>query len=227
MAQKKNQVISVDGQEISIKRFNERDYISLSDMAGDKGGIDRIQNWMSNKDTIEFLTTWEQIHNPDYNVVQMHKITEVAGLNRFLMSPQQWVGATGAIGIISKRGRYGGVFGHKNIAYHFGMWLSPRFSLLVIKEFDHLKEQEYNQKKFTWDYQRFLTKVNYRLHTSTIRDKILPQLQTPKDTEWLVYAEEADLLNMALFGMTAKQCVLLTLNWIKREISGIMLKSCN
>lgn len=195
----------VEGREIKITEIDDRDYISLSDMAREEGGINRIQNWMRNRDTIEFLAAWEEIHNPDFNVVQMHNITQEAGLNRFLMSPQQWKEETNAIGILSKRGRYGGVFAHKDIAYHFAMWLAPRFSLLVIKEFERLKEEEYSQRKMAWNYQRFLSKVNYKIHTETIRDHIIPALNAPKSREWIVYANEADLLNMAVFGQTAKQ----------------------
>ena len=206
MAKKKsNQIIKVEGRDITITTIDDRDYISLSDMAREDGGNDRIKNWMRNRDTIDFLASWEEIHNPDFNAVQMHRITEDVGRNRFLMSPKQWVEETNAIGMVSKAGRYGGVYGHKDIAYHFAMWLSPKFSLLVIKEFDRLKSEEYSRQQLEWDFQRFLTKVNYRLHTDTIRDHILPKLQTPKNREWLVYADEADLLNMAAFGMTAKQ----------------------
>lgn len=197
--------LSVDGIEIHLQTIDDRDYLSLSDMAKEEGGIERIRNWMRNRDTIEFLATWEQIHNPDFNVVQMHQITEEIGLNRFLMSPQKWSDGTGAIGLISKRGRYGGVYAHKDIAYHFAMWLSPRFSLLMITEFDRLKAEESDRKQLQWSYQRFLSKVNYRLHTDSIRDHLIPKLQAAKPGKWLIYADEADLLNKAVFGLTAKE----------------------
>lgn len=206
MSKKKNQVITVDGRDIVITQIDDKDYISLSDMARDDGGHDRIKNWMRNRDTIEFLTIWEQIHNPDFNTVQMHRITEDAGLNRFTISPKQWISETEAIGMVSRAGRYGGVYAHRDIAYNFGMWLSPKFSLLVVREFDRLKSEEYSRQKLEWDYQRFLTKVNYRLHTDTIKDVIIPRLraQQNRTPDWLVYAEEADILNMAVFGMMAK-----------------------
>ncbi|MFK7923867.1 MAG: KilA-N domain-containing protein, partial [Bacteroidia bacterium] len=197
--------LSVEGIEIRLQTIDERDYFSLSDMAKEEGGIERIRNWMRNRDTIEFLATWEQIHNPDFNLVQMHQITEEIGLNRFLMSPQKWADGTGAIGLVSKRGRYGGVYAHKDIAYHFAMWLSPRFSLLMITEFDRLKSEESDRQKLEWSYQRFLSKVNYRLHTDSIRDHLIPKLQAAKPGQWLVYADEADLLNKAVFGLTAKE----------------------
>jgi hypothetical protein len=198
------QKIHVEGLEISLQTIDDRDNLSLSDMAREDGGIERIRNWMRNRDTIEFLATWEQIHNPDFNVVQMHHITQDVGMNRFLMSPQKWCEETGAVGLVSKRGRYGGIYAHKDIAYHFAMWLSPRFSLLMITEFDRLKSEEYNRKKLEWSYQRFLSKVNYRLHTDSIRDHLIPKLQATQPGQWLIYADEADLLNMAVFGLTAK-----------------------
>ena len=206
MSKKKNQVINVDGRDIVITQIDDKYYISLSDMAREDGGNNRIQNWMRNRDTVVFLTAWEQIHNPDFNSVQMHRITSDIGLNRFILSPKQWIEATNAIGMISKAGRYGGTYAHKDIAYHFGMWLSPKFSLLVIREFDRLKSEEYSRQKLEWDYQRFLTKVNYRLHTDTIKDVIIPRLreQQNRTPDWLVYAEEADILNMAVFGMMAR-----------------------
>ena len=205
MANKDKLSIRVEDKEINLQSIHDRDYLSLSDMAREDGGIERIRNWMRNRDTIEFLATWEQIHNPDFNVVQMHHITEDVGLNRFLMSPQKWCKETGAIGLVSRRGRYGGVYAHKDIAYHFAMWLSPRFSLLLITEFDRLKAEEYSRQKLEWSYQRFLSKVNYRLHTDSIKDKLIPTLKASKAGKWITYADEADLLNMAVFGMTAQQ----------------------
>lgn len=201
MAKKQKQIISVSGKEISISLIREEEYICLTDMA-DSGDI---ANWLRNKNTIEFLGVWEELHNPNFNLVEFDLIMREAGLNRFKMSAKQWVEKTGAIGVLAKTGRYGGTYAHKDIAFEFGAWISPRFKLVLIKEFDRLKRQEYSLQQQKWDYQRFLTKVNYRLHTDTIRDHILPKLQTPKNKEWLVYADEADLLNMAVFGMTAKE----------------------
>ena len=202
MAKKKE--IKVEATIISWQTINNADYISLSDMASEHGGIHRIQNWMRNRDTIDFLTAWEEIHNPDFNVVQMHNITKDAGRNRFIISPKQWIESTGAIGLISKAGRYGGIYRFKDIAYHFGMWLEPKFALLVIKEFDRLKTQEYSLQQQEWNANRFLTKRNYILQTDAIKHNLLPLSTEPPEKDWLTYASEADLLNMALFGTTAK-----------------------
>lgn len=198
---KKSLIISVEGREITIKQIKDEEYICLTDMAES----DDIKNWLRNKNTVEFLAVWERLHNPDFNWVEYDLISREAGLNRFKLSAKQWIEKTNAIGVQARAGRYGGTFAHKDIAFEFGAWISPTFKLLLIKEFDRLKREELGHQKLQWDYQRFLTKVNYRLHTDTIRDHILPALQTPKNREWIIYADEADLLNMAVFGQTAKQ----------------------
>lgn len=193
--------IEVQGKEITLRQLRQDDYICLTDMAES----DDIKNWLRNKNTIEFLGVWERLYNTDFNWVEFDLIIREAGLNRFKLSAKQWIEKTGAIGIIAKAGRYGGTYAHKDIAFEFGAWISPEFKLMLIKEFDRLKREELLRESKEWNYQRFLTKVNYRLHTDTIRDHILPLLQIPKNREWLVYAEEADLLNMAVFGQTAKR----------------------
>lgn len=198
---KKSTKLTINQKSITLTEVDGKDYISLTDMAGP----DDIKNWLRNKNTIEFLSVWERLYNPKFNWVEFDPIMRDAGLNRFKMSVKQWVERTGAIGLLAKAGRYGGTYAHKDIAFEFGTWISPEFKLLLIKEFDRMKREELLRENKTWNYQRFLTKVNYRLHTDTIRDTIIPKLQVPKDKQWLIYADEADLLNMAVFGITAKQ----------------------
>lgn len=196
--------IHIEGRKIAIKSVHDHDYISLSDMAGDGSqGKDRIQNWIRNRDTIDFLKAWEELNNPNFNGVQMHTITEDVGRNRFLMSPKKWIENTNAIGLLSKAGRYGGVYGHSDIAFHFGMWIEAKFALLVIREFQRLKSQEYQIQKLEWSTARFLSKTNYQFQTEAIKENILPRLN-PSDDRF-VYATEADILNQIIFGMTAKQ----------------------
>lgn len=208
MAKKKNQVITVTDAKISVQRIGEEDYISLTDMSNwdnDPSSRARIQSWLKNGSTVRFLELWEQTNNPNFNYSQMTVIKTKISENAYVLSPKKWIEETGAIGIVSKAGRYGGTYAHRDIAFEFATWLSPEFKFYLIHEFQRLKEEEYTRQKLEWNYQRFLTKVNYRLHTDTIRDHILPKLQAPKNREWLVYADEADLLNMAVFGQTAKQ----------------------
>ena len=152
-----------------------------------------------------FSVNGKTVYNPDFNSLRFQEIRNEAGTVRFTMSVKEWIEETGANGLVSKAGRYGGTFAHRDIAFEFGTRISARFKILLIKEFQRLKSEEFSRQQLEWDYQRFLTKVNYRLHTDTIRDHILPKLQTPKNREWLVFADEADLLNMAVFGLTAKQ----------------------
>jgi len=168
-------------------------------------GEDSIRNWMRTKNTIQFLGAWESINNKDFKPVEFDRFKNKAGENSFNMRPKKWIEATNAIGIISKSGRYGGTYAHKDIAYHFAMWMSPLFQLLIIKEFDRLKEQESKYLNQTWDYRRFLTKVNYKMHTDAIQENIIPKLHIDKKLERYVYADEAEILNYALFGMTSKQ----------------------
>ncbi len=202
----KSRKIQVKGVLITVSEKNKEDYISLTDMvSGFEGGNSLIEKWIRNKNTIEFLAVWENLHNPNFNSPEFEGIKSEAGLNRFTMSAKQWIQKTNAIGIVASAGRYGGTFAHNDIAFEFGSWLSPEFKLLLIKEFQRLKQQELVNQNLDWNLKRLLSKVNYRIHTDSIKDTIIPKLQIPKDKEWLVYAEEADLLNIAVFGITAKQ----------------------
>lgn len=200
------QTLNVDGTEIALRQIREEDYFSLTDMVRNlEHGSRIIENWLRNKNTIEFLGVWERLYNPDFNSLEFEGIMREAGVSRFFISAKQWIEKTGAIGILAKTGRYGGTYAHSDIAFEFGAAISPEFKLLLIREFQRLKSEEYNQQKLEWSYQRFLTKVNYRLHTDSIRDHLIPKLQATKAGEWLVYADEADLLNKVVFGMTARE----------------------
>ncbi|MBU2950238.1 KilA-N domain-containing protein [Tamlana agarivorans] len=197
--------LKVDNKFISIASFAEKDYICLTDMVRGEEGNDHIRNWMRNRNTIEFLGIWEQLNNPSFKGVEFDTFKNQAGLNSFNLTPKKWVEATGAIGILSKSGRYGGTYAHKDIAFEFGAWISPMFKLLLIKEFQRLKEIESNQYNLEWNVKRVLSKVNYQIQTEAIKDHIIPQSKKNIDLRWLEYAEEADLLNLALFKCTAKQ----------------------
>lgn len=204
----KNKTITVQGVDISLYTHNEEDYICLTDMVKNMDGEDHIRNWMRNKNTIEYLGIWESINNPNFKGVEFDTLLNQAGTNRFNLTPQKWINETNAIGIVSKSGKYGGTYAHKDIAYNFGMWLSPAFYLLVVKEYQRLKEDENKQlKSAEWIRNRFLTKENYKLHTDAIKEHIIPTLpfEATKDDESKVYAHEADILNKAVFGMTAYQ----------------------
>ena len=200
--------LNVDGVEIAIRRFGEEDYLSLTDMANwdnDPNARTRIQSWLKNGNTIRFLEIWERHHNPDFNYMQMHVIKTQISENAYVITAKRWIDETGAIGIQAKTGRYGGTYAHRDIAFEFATWLSPEFKFYLIREFQRLKADEYDRQKLEWSYQRFLTKVNYRLHTDSIRDHLIPKLQATTSGEWLIYASEADLLNKAIFGMTARE----------------------
>ena len=203
---KKNAKLSVKGIDIAVSYINEMDYISLTDIAkskeGDARAADIIKNWIRNRGTIEFIGTWEQLHNPGFKVVEFDHFRMQAGLTAFVLSPGKWVETTNAIGITVKSGRYGGTYAHKDIAFEFCSAISPVFKLYLIKEFQRLKADE--QKRLGWDIRRNLTKINYRVHTDAIKEHLIPDELT-KDQINLVYASEADVLNMALFGKTAKQ----------------------
>jgi hypothetical protein len=202
----KSKKMIVKDTEITIIREGGLEFISLTDMTkGFDNGGSLIDKWMRNKNTLEYLSVWEVMHNEDFNSLEFEGIKNEAGLNRFAISIKQWAEKTNAIGIISKAGRYGGTYAHKDIAYHFAMWLSPEFQILIVKEFDRLKENEAKYLNQEWDYRRFLSKVNYRIQTDSIKDNIIPSLNLGTDKEWLVYAAEADILNYAVFEMTAKQ----------------------
>lgn len=201
----KNSRIDVKGTAITIYKGEFDDYISLTDIARYKdlaSTDDIIKNWLRNRNTIELLGFWEQMYNPNFKPVEFDGFRKQAGLNSFVLTPKRWIETTNAIGIISKSGRYGGTFAHKDIAFEFASWISIEFKLYVIKEFQRLKEEESDRQKLDWNLQRTLAKVNYTIHTDAIREKLIPEKLSPKQTS-LVYATEADLLNMALFGITA------------------------
>lgn len=203
----KNKKIKVKGIEIVLYKENEQDYISLTDIARHKNPEhtdDIIKNWIRNRNTIELLGFWETIYNPDFKPVEFDGFRKQAGLNSFVMTPKRWIEGTNAIGIVSKSGRYGGTFAHKDIALEFASWISVEFKLYVIKEFQRLKDDENNRLKLEWNLQRTLTKVNYQIHTDAIKENLIPK-EITKQQAGAVYANEADLLNVALFGITAKQ----------------------
>jgi len=197
--------ISVLSKEVRIYSKDQEDYICLTDMARykDPERTDYIiQNWLRNRTTIEFLGIWEHLNNAGFNHIEFDGFRRQAGLNSFVLTAKQWIEKTGAIGIVSKPGRYGGTYAHKDIAFEFASWISVEFKLYLIKEFQRLKEQEH--KQLGWDIRRNLTKINYRIHTDAIKENLIPA-ELSKAQMNLVYATEADVLNMALFGMTAKQ----------------------
>jgi len=194
----------VKGIKIGVSSYKERDYICLTDMVKGQEGEDHIRNWMRNRNTIEFLGTWEILHNTKFKGVEFDTFLHEAGANRFNMTPRKWIESTDAIGIISIAGRNGGTYAHVDIAYHFGMWLSPEFHLLIVKEFQRLKEDESRRLNSDWQDKRFLAKAAYRLQTDAIKEYMLPALNLPKEKERFVYATEADIINVAVFGLTAK-----------------------
>ncbi len=203
---KKNKKIEVNGVSISIFQTNTNDYISLTDIAkskeGDSRAADIIKNWIRNRGTIEFIGTWEQLHNPNFKAVEFDHFKMSAGLTSFVLSPGKWVERTDAIGFFVKSGKYGGTYAHKDIAFEFCSAISPIFKLFLIKEFQRLKDEE--QKQLGWDIRRNLTKINYRIHTNAIKENLIPTSLNKQQINH-VYASEADILNMALFGKTEKQ----------------------
>ncbi|MES1224708.1 MAG: KilA-N domain-containing protein, partial [Bacteroidota bacterium] len=202
----KKQTIEVKGTVITVLQVDEADYISLTDMVKNfENGLSLIEKWLRNKNTVEFLGIWEKINNSDFNSPEFEGIMLEAGLNRFTLSVKKWVEKTNGIGLMAKTGRFGsGTYAHRDIAFEFGAWVSPEFKLYLIKEFQRLKDEESNSKRLEWNLQRTLSKVNYRIHTDAIRDSLIPAVLS-KDQIAIVYASEADLLNVALFGITAKQ----------------------
>ncbi|TDR79703.1 KilA-N domain-containing protein [Paludibacterium purpuratum] len=201
----KNRSITVQGTSVGIVSRNEQDYISLTDMVRHfEGGGALIEQWLKNKDTVLFLGVWEQLSNPDFNSLEFEGIGRESGRNSFYLSVKKWIEATGAIGLHAKVGRYGGTYAHRDIAFEFGSWLSPEFKLYLIKEFQRLKDEEARAASLEWSFQRTLAKVNYRIHTDAIQEQLIPRQLTPAQTAQ-VYASEADLLNVALFGLTAAQ----------------------
>ncbi|MDP3312153.1 KilA-N domain-containing protein [Lutibacter sp.] len=200
----KNKKINIDGNEISIIAQEQNDYISLTDMARSQLQEVVIIKWLSLKSTIEYLGEWEALYNPDFNYTEFGTIKNAAGSNNFVLSVKQWIEITNAIGISAKAGRYGGTYAHKDIAFHFGMWISPKFQLLLVKEYQRLKEDESDRLQLEWNFQRTLAKVNYHIHTDAIKENLIPET-LGKNQISFIYANEADVLNMALFGKTAKQ----------------------
>ncbi len=194
--------LTVKDVTVSVIRFRDEDYISLTDMIKAKDGEFFFSNWLRNRNTIEFLGIWEKLNNPDFNCAEFDIIKSQAGLNNYRLSAKEWMSKTNAIGILSKAGRYGGTYAHKDIAFEFAMWISPEFKVYLIREFQRLKEQE--QIQLGWTAKRELSKINYRIHTDAIRQNLIPAEVTTKQAN-AIYANEADVLNVAMFGMTARQ----------------------
>ena len=205
--------IDVDGLlldqniKVNITNIDDNDYICISDFGKYKEGKskadDIIRNWLRNRITLEFLGTWESIYNPNFNSVEFDGFRKSAGLHTFTLSVTEWCDKTNAIGIYSKRGKYGGTYAHKDIAFEFASWISAEFKLFLIKEFQRLKNEEIENKSLEWNLSRSLSKINYKIHTDAIKEHILPKTFIPKNG--VIYANEADVLNVALFGLTAKQ----------------------
>lgn len=194
--------IQVKDSVVSVIKFKDEEYISLTDMLKVKDGEFFFYNWLRNRNTIEFLGIWEKLHNPDFNSAEFDRIKTIAGLNNFRLSAKEWMSRTNAIGIISKPGRYGGTYAHKDIAFEFAMWISPEFKVYLIHEFQKMKSKE--QENVGWSAKRELAKINYHIHTSAVGRHLIPQKLTSEHSR-LIFASEADVLNMALFGITAKQ----------------------
>lgn len=197
--------ITVQGNSVSVISINNQDFISITDIAKHRNPdtpADIVKNWMRSKSTIEFLGLWEKLNNPDFKLVDFDQFRNEAGANYFVLSPQKWIESTNAIGLISKSGRYGGTYAHPDIAFEFASWISVEFKLYLIKEFERLKEHE--RKQLGWDIRRNLAKINYRIHTDAIKQNLIPPQITNQKANF-IYASEADVLNMALFGITAKE----------------------
>ena len=204
MKKAKNISIEVQGTPVSILSGKEGDYISLTDMLRAKDGDFFISDWLRNRNTVEFLGIWESVFNPNFNYGEFAVIRSQAGLNRYKISVKEWVEKTNAIGLKATAGRYGGTYAHPDIAFEFGMWISPEFKIYLVKEFRRLKEDESRRLSLSWDLNRTLSKLNYRIHTDAIKAHLIPIEITPAQVA-MTYANEADVLNVALFGLTAKQ----------------------
>ena len=204
----KNRIITVQDIPVTITQTELEDYICITDIAAAKSensrAADIVRNWLRNRSTLEFLATWEEIYNPNFKVFESEHFKKQVGLLTFTPSVSEWVEQTNAIGMFVKKGRYGGTFAHKDIAFEFASAISPVFKLYLIKEFQRLKQEENNRQKLEWDAKRFLTKNNYLIQTDAIKNYIIPVCNYREDLKWIPYAEEADLLNVALFGFTAK-----------------------
>lgn len=207
MSKAKRANIEVHGTAVAVISKDRQDYISLTDIARHKDAERTdylISNWLRNRNTVEFLGIWERLNNPGFNPIEFDGIRKQAGLNSFVLTAKRWIDSTGAIGLISSTGRYGGTYAHKDIAFEFASWVSVEFKLFLIKEFQRLKDEENDRLKLDWNLQRTLAKINYRIHTDAIKETLIPPAVTPAQAN-LVYASEADLLNVALFGQTARQ----------------------
>ena len=206
---KKTSLITVQNVAVTIMSVDQNDYISLTDMAKARTDASRaadvIKNWLRSRTTLEFLGTWEIMYNPDFKVVEFDHFKSEAGLHTFTLSAKEWIEKTNAIGLYVQVGRYGGTYAHKDIAFEFGSAISPVFKLYLLKEYQRLKDEENDRLKLEWTAKRFLSKNNYLIHTDAVKNYVLPQKNYTKNTEWLAYADEADLLNVALFGCTAKE----------------------
>ena len=206
MGKEYQETMDIQGYEITVvSKGDDEDYISLTDIAKRKNAEDPrivISNWLSSYATIDYLATWENLYNPDFNRMEFHTVRSEPG--RLVMTPSQWIKRTNAIGIKSKAGRYGGTFAHKDIAFEFASWISPEFKLYIIKDYQRLKEDENNRLSLNWNLRRVLSKTNYKIHTDAIQENLISS-ELPKSQQGIVYANEADVLNMALFGMTAKE----------------------
>jgi hypothetical protein len=200
----KNKKINVEGKEITVISENEHEFISLTDMLKAKDGDFFISDWLRNRNTIEYLGVWETVYNPNFNYGEFAIIKSQAGLNSYKLSIKEWTEKTNAIGIKATTGRYGGTFAHPDIAFEFGMWISPQFKIYLIKEFQRLKKDETEKLKLEWNLQRTLVKVNYKIHTDSIKQNLIPSEITKKQAG-IIYANEADLLNVSLFNITAKE----------------------
>ncbi len=199
----KNKKIEVQGREITIILDNQQEYISLTDMLKAKDGDFFISDWLRNRNTVEYLGVWENVYNPNFNYGEFATIKSQAGLNSYKLSVKEWVEKTNAIGLKAKTGRYGGTYAHPDIAFEFGMWISPKFKIFLIKEFQRLKNDENDRLNLEWNLQRTISKINYHIHTDAIKENLIPKEISKQQTSF-VYANEADLLNVALFGITAK-----------------------
>lgn len=193
--------ITVKDISVSVIKISDEDYISLTDMLKAKDGEFFFSNWLRNRNTVEFLGIWEKLNNPTFNYAEFDIIKSQAGLNNYRLSAKEWMQKTNAIGIVSKAGRYGGTYAHKDIAFEFAMWISPEFKVYLIREFQRLKTEE--QAQFGWTAKRELSKINYRIHTDAIKQNLIPAEVTTQQAS-IIYADEADMLNVAMFGMTAK-----------------------
>jgi hypothetical protein len=204
MGKANRSIIEVEGTEITIISTSRNDFISLTDMLRAKDGDFFISDWLRNRNTVEFLAIWEEVNNPNFNYGEFAIIKSQVGLNSYKMSVKEWIEKTNAIGLKSSAGRYGGTYAHKDIAFEFGMWISPKFKIYLIKEFQRLKEDENQRLSLSWNLNRTLSKLNYHIHTDAIRELLIPALISPERAA-ITYASEADVLNIALLGQTAKE----------------------